>query len=346
MANTNNPNNQERLAMEDDAFRRSMRQRQDPQAKAWVALDGKAEGLEDQMGRGTREVDRRVSSVFEIEREMADARTARDDFLSENERPGFLSGEQKRWDERYQGLESNVDGLQKDFTDAVSKSTPEELGALQAQIGQRRDELVKTIEERQGIARLPSEHGQGEDLHAQAAQAMETSLLERRGQRSGSQQEDERGQGEGATAGGSYRQRPNFGAYATTVDEATERKQLEEDQRTLHLELGRPATDAQVQRFERERAERQEQERQQASQAGTSASTAMPAAEATTAKRGVEAAGQAAQEDLSVQAAAAIASPLSELRAARNEKQAQAELGQAQGTQHKRDWGQESGQGM
>jgi hypothetical protein len=277
---------------------------------------------------------------------MTDARTARDDFRSETERPGLLSGERKQWDERYQGLESNVAGLQKDFTEAVSKASPEELDALQVQIGHRRDELVKTIEERQGIARLPSEQGQGEDLHAQAAQAMDTSLLERRGQRGGSQQEDERGRGEGAASGGSYRQRPNFGAYVTTVDEANERKQLEEDQRTLHLELGQPATDAQVQRFERERTERQEQERQQANQAGNSASAATPGPEATTAKRGVEAAVQAGQEDLSVQAAAAIAPPLSELRAARNEKQAQSEQGQAQGTQHKRDWGQESGQGM
>ncbi|MFY2764348.1 hypothetical protein [Arenimonas sp. MALMAid1274] len=345
MANTNNPNDQERLTMEDDAFRRSMRERQDPQAKAWVALDGKAEALEDQVGRGTREVDRRASSVFEIERDMTDARTARDDFRAENERPGLLSGERKQWDERYQGLEGNVAGLQKDFTEAVSKASPEELDALQAQIGQRRDELVKTIEVRQGIARLPSEQGQGEDLHAQVAEGMDTPLLERRGQRGGSQQEDERGQGEGAASGGSYRQRPNFGAYATTVDEATERKQLEEDQRTLHQQLGQPATDAQVQRFERERTERQEQERQQANQAGNGAS-ATPSADAPTAKRGVEAAGQAVQEDLSVQAAAAIAPPLSELRAARTEKQAQADQGQAQGTQHKRDWGQESGQGM
>jgi hypothetical protein len=333
------PNNVER----DEAFRETMRQREDGPAKAWVALDDKALELDQQVGQGVREREGRVSSVGDLQRALNDARSERDDFRAENAQPGRFSSDRQAWDEQYQGLDNNVSGLQKEFAGALRDSSPEELDAIGKQIDERRTALAQTIAERQGIARLPREEGQ-EDLHDQVLRTGQDNMAARRAQQD---QGQEQGEGEARGQGGSFRMRPNFGAYATTVEEENDRKRLEHDQRTVALDKGRPGTDAEMQAFEREGTERQNDDRQQqVAHAGNSAPAETLAVDAPTAKRGVQASSEGLQADLSVHASAAITPPLAELRAARDEKQAQAEHGQPQGAQRKRDWSQELGQGM
>lgn len=353
------PNNVER----DEAFRESMRLRDDGPAKAWVALDDKAQELDQQVGRDEREREGRATSVGDLERVLNDARNERDDFRAENPQPGRLSSERKAWDEQYQGLDNNVSGLQKDFAGALRDSSPEELDAIGKQIDERRAALAQTIAERQGIAKLPSEEAQEAE---QASRAGLDNMAARTAQQGQGQEE---GEGEARGQGGSFRMRPNYGAYATTVEEENNRKQLEHDQRTVALERGRPGTDPEMQAFERERNERQAQPSQQGGEASPYAEvSALPKRGQDDEKRHEQAVDQGQLDSLD----ASLETPLAARRTQRQEatqfqgtstvaeRQAKAEQvqsapaaekeqGQSQEGQsqaRKRDYGQDSGMGM
>lgn len=246
----------------DEQFRREMRERQDPQAQAWVAKDNAALELQDQVDRGTREVDRRQGAAVELHRALEDARQEREDFRADNPRPGMFSGERKGWDAEYGRLDQHASEVQQEWQEALRKSSPEELKAMGDRIKEDREQLAKTIAERQGIALMPSEEAGQEDLHAQVSSAGMANMAARRQQQDQGQEEGE-GQGEGRGQGGGMRLRPRYGAYATTLEEDRQNKQLEEDQRELGYRLGRRATDDELQAYERERQEHQQQEQGQ-----------------------------------------------------------------------------------
>lgn len=350
----------------DEAFRESMRRRQDPQAQAWVAKDNAALDLQDQVGRDASEVERRGSAVDDAYRAMHDAREERDNYRADHPRPGPMSGERKAWDQEYGQLDQHASELQQDWQQALQAAPPEELQAMRDRIEQDRQQLQQTIAERQGIALLPSEAAAQEDLHAQVSSAGMANMAARREQREQGQGEGE-GRGEGRGQGGGMRLRPNYGAYATSAEEHEQNKQLEEDQRTLAHRYGRTATDVEVQAHERERAERQQQAQTPGQEPGADEQRpAQGQAEPSTAAAQQEQPPQL-QEDLHTQVAG-MATPESilERRAKRaeqvrgtstfaeREQAAQAAAAQAAPAQsaaapaqeRKREDGQSSGMGM
>lgn len=278
------PIDPESLDAKDSAFRHSMQEKQalDPEARKWVELDEKANGL-------AGEVDDLVptESVWDLEMSLTQARTERDEFR-QTWRPGAYEGDaQKQWDKQNEALDENVSRIQKDFTTALQESTPEDLDQLQDQIAQRREELVKTIEERQGIAYLPSEVAQRErgqededgqrtesltDLQAarrarqeeddqrlgdgeqeewapgQNQPVDEPSLSELRAKRNAAMEQDAEGKKGDAIELSEGDLQPggrhaySYSAYATTTDQAAAYKQLEDDQREFAYQNGRAAT--------------------------------------------------------------------------------------------------------
>ena len=281
MADRKNPDS---LDAEDSAFRHSMQEKQakDPEARKWVELDEKANGLAGEVD----DLEPR-ESVWDLEMSLTQARTERDEFR-QTWRPGAYEGDaQKLWDKENEALDENVSRIQKDFTKALQESTPEDLDQLQDQIAQRREELVKTIEARQGIAYLPSEVAQRERgqenvdgqrpeslTEMQAArrarfeenerrlgagdheeewnpgqsQLDEPSLTELRAKRNAATEQDaeaNRGDSIDRSEGDLQpggRYAYSYSAYATTPEQAAAYKQLEDDQREFAYQNGRAAT--------------------------------------------------------------------------------------------------------
>lgn len=263
MADDNNPQVQT-LAKQDETFRQTMRdkQSQDPQAEKWVNLDNQAADLQQDVQGAKQEKAQRPQRGEDAYKALADARGERDDFQKANPDADNYAGGKEKWNQEIGSLDKTVSDRQADFGVALKNSTPDQLQNLQDQIDQKREALTKTIEERQGIAKLPSESGQNqEDQQSQERGANEIqevgvgnygaqgSMADRLNNRRAQQ-----GQTQDDSGAVGRRLRPNFSAYATSLDEHNADKQLEQDQATLRRELGRPATNEEMQKFESDRA--------------------------------------------------------------------------------------------
>lgn len=261
---------QQRLAMKDYDFRQNMqaRKEQDPAALRWVELDAQASTLEEKVQRDERRLERRPNDVLAREQELNDARQDRQQWREENPRPGMFSGKQKEWDQQYQELDAQVSEARKGFTAALAKASPEELNAIKQKIEERREALVNTIAERQGVAMLPSEEAAKVQEKAQQ-QNSGAELVDRIADRRAEQAaRNDDSQDDGTRAG--RRLQPNFAAYAETTEQREASRQLEEDQNTMHLRLGRRATNEEMLAFEQEKRHKQDQE---SSQQGNQASS-------------------------------------------------------------------------
>lgn len=270
MPTENQINNQERLDMQDYAFRQSMleRQSQDPEAKQWVELDQQAETLQSKVERDENRLEKRPQSVIDYHQQLQDARQARSDFQTDSPRPGFFSGAQKQWDADYTQLDRNVGSAKQDLSIAAKKASPEELEALRVKIAERRDELIETITKRQGISMLPSEvasqsQGQNQDQtltqtsgRVSGQENLSDKIATRRGMAEEQSQQDVGAGGERA----GRRLQPNWAAYAETAEDIQFTRQLEEDQRTLHQRFHRPATHEEVVAYQEARKAQEQQE--------------------------------------------------------------------------------------
>lgn len=194
---------------------------------------------------------------------MRSARQARSDFQVETPRPGHRSTAQEQWDAEYAKLDQNVVSSQRDHMAALGNASPEDLEALRVKIGESRQDLTASISKRRGISHHSSdETSQSEvqvsthsDVQISSAGNLSDRVASRRAMSDGQDQDGEDG---GQRAG--RRLQPNWAAYAETNDDRESARQLEDDQRTLHQRLNRPATHEEVVAFQEARKAEAQQE--------------------------------------------------------------------------------------
>lgn len=144
---------------------------------------------------------------------------------------------------------------------AAEQATPEEIAKVQNQMRLERAKLDGDVQPHQGLGQVmegnsqAQEHGQARDRAQDwSPSRMEDLRAARRPQAA------EPGQGWDRQQGDTPRLDPSYGAAADTNESRAADRQLEEDQRTMHLALGRPATDQEMQDFQARRAEQETQQ--------------------------------------------------------------------------------------
>jgi hypothetical protein len=248
----------EQLIEMDADFRASMHRKAstDPKAKEWVEQDNQALTAEADAGRMAHDRDSRGMNLMEAEKALQSSRDARDDFRSDNARPGvFHPKHQRAWNEAYEGHNQNVRSMNAGFLDAARKSTPQEIEQLQKKIEERQAEQAQAIEQRQDIAKLPSEQHQThvkQSLKERIDTVQQDYTPSQEGgfaARLNSRRESELAEGaaqEGASQG-SARRRVDYAAYAASgAEDAAYAKQLEKDQQEVQFKLGRRGTNEEM----------------------------------------------------------------------------------------------------
>src|SRR5690606_2442438 len=229
----------------DEQFRQQMKDRAstDPKAKKWVELDESAQKQEQRVGKYENEISKRQNfPLNEVEQRLQDARDARDEFLQGDGSHGLRG---KAYDDKLASLHQDVDQMQRQFEHQLRYASPEKIEALQARMAEKQEALNGTVLERQAIATLPSE---------ERAQAHAKSLEERSERVLAVETPAQTNQGQSGEHDTPVRGMIDFSNYAKTAEEELAyMKQLEEDQRVLHQQLGRRATDEEMHAYQAKR---------------------------------------------------------------------------------------------
>lgn len=254
---------EDHMAAADEMFRNQMRQSDDPQAKQWVQLDSQAQQGERALSKDQTDKDRRLNSgsqLQEAEQQLDVARNTRDEHMAQG-RPVFYDRDGRaEYDARLKSMNGEIATTQKSFTETVKQSSTEEITKLQERIEQRQQGLDSTVADRQGIAKLPSEHaqaeqqGQGLSMHERIAQSRQAWTPADDAQSQGQQ-----GNGQGQVQGQSAQQpdgteagqrvRPNYAAMNETNEDRAFAKQLEADQAAAHQHYGHLPNDKEMKEF-------------------------------------------------------------------------------------------------
>lgn len=280
----------------------------------------------------------RQMSPTDLEEQLAQARGERDEWRQGNPRPTSGAG-QNDWDNQYHQLNGKVVLAADRFDKSLQNASPEELTAVSNKIDQRMEALNETMEKQrpgQAASQKDQDNQQGQQADDQAelrVQAMSAPNLEDRLSARRNQGQEE----EGAAVG--RRLQPNFGAYATTVEEEDNFKQQEENRLAAQRELGRAPTHDEVLKYESNLAEQalQEAPRQQAPAQASQASADQD--EARTQDQGATQAASS-EQDLHTQTAQITSSPMADRLAARRQQQTEGNEA-SNGEQSERQSGQE-----
>lgn len=258
MAQPINHEENERKAMADYEFRRSMEAKagdDDYAAKRWLELDKQGTQIGHAIKQDERDLEDRPDRMTQAEREYQEARDERDDFLADNERPAFYKPREiKEYDKQKSAVEQSVEDARATHMKACEDMDPEQIQEIQDRLAVRQQEWADTMKERQGIAMLPSEQEAERNDQSQAA-GQEASEAQGNGNQEEDGQSDQGGIQLSANAG---RSRSTYAGYATTQDEHDELKQLEQDQLALQHQLGRRATHDEVVAFQEDRTKQEQ----------------------------------------------------------------------------------------
>jgi hypothetical protein len=170
-------NEKARLAEADQKFREDMeaKAKMDPDAQRWVDADRRAQTHEQSIESLQRDADGRGQGVNDAEAALTQARTERDDWLAENERPmAFNIAGRRAWDAEKGAHDNAVKVGREALKEAAERAEPEAIEQAQERIREQQAELGKSMAERQDIAKLPSEKAQAQDGEGNAQQQQPT----------------------------------------------------------------------------------------------------------------------------------------------------------------------------
>lgn len=170
-------NEKARLAEADQKFREDMeaKAKLDPDAQRWVDADRRAQTQEQSIESLQRDADGRGLAFNDAEKALTQARTNRDDWLAENERPmAFNIAGRRAWDAEKGAHDNAVKEGREALKEAAERAEPEAIEQAQERIREQQAELGKSMAERQDIAKLPSEKAQAQDGEGNAQQQQPT----------------------------------------------------------------------------------------------------------------------------------------------------------------------------
>ena len=250
MTDEQTPEAQLAASIKDEKFREEMRQRTDPNATQWQALDESVQKQEKRVSEYSHEIDKRKNlgpDLLETERQLSDAQDARDAHLASG-RPGIFSRkEREAYDTGLASLAGEVSTYQKHLVDLAKKSDPERIEQLQIRMQEKQQALQESLERRQGIAKLPSEE-QGDSQKSENTQRAPFSMQD---------------QIEKAMNSWS----PNSHLEGREKQEDLNwARQLEQDQLAVRQRVGRNPTDEEMHAYQAEREQQQAKQGQRSAQ--------------------------------------------------------------------------------
>lgn len=250
MTDEQTPEAQLAASIKDEKFREEMRQRTDPNATQWQALDQSVQKQEKRVSEYSHEIDKRKNlgpDLLETERQLSDAQDARDAHLAMG-RPGIFSRkEREAYDTELTNLAGDVSTFQKHLVELARKSDPERIEQLQVRMQEKQQALQESLEQRQGIAKLPSEE-QGASQKAEDKQRAPFLMQD---------------QIEKAMNAWS----PDVRLEAREKQEDLNwTRQLEQDQQAVRQQVGRNPTDEEMHAYQAERKQQQTKQGQRSAQ--------------------------------------------------------------------------------
>lgn len=143
----------------DQRFREQVASSPAPGAKQWTALDNQAHAQQSELNRLQRSLDRRqdperLLMLEKLATELAQQRHA----METRGRPNvFLIKQRAEYDKQMGEVESGLKEARKDIRDWLRRSEPAEIQKHQERMAGKQEELLRTIEQRQNLGRMPSE---------------------------------------------------------------------------------------------------------------------------------------------------------------------------------------------
>lgn len=152
----------------DQQFRAQMASRKDPVAEKWTELDRKAHEQKSEVERMQRSMERRLDPerLVMLEERAADLANQRHEMEVRGRPNLFLVKQRAAYDKQMAELEAGLKETRKDIRTWLRKSDPSEIAKHQERMANKQEELVKTIEQRQGVGQMPSERAQEEQQRA------------------------------------------------------------------------------------------------------------------------------------------------------------------------------------
>lgn len=250
MTDEQTPEAQLAAALKDEKFREEMRQRTDPDATRWQSWDESVKKQEKRVSEYSHEIDKRLNlgpDLLETERQLTEAQDARDAHLGQG-RPGiFARKEREAYDAQLAELNGDVSSYQKHLVELARKSDPERIEQLQVRMQEKQQALQESLEQRQGIAKLPSEE-QGASQKAEDKQRAPFSM------------QDQIDKAMNAWS-------PNVQLEGREKQEDLNwARQLEQDQLAVRQRVGRNPTDEEMHAYQAEREQQQTKQGQRSAQ--------------------------------------------------------------------------------
>ena len=236
---------QDKLQHQDAVLREEMRQKagQNPSAQRWVDLDQKVDTHRGAVEALSGHVERRQDAAQDAQQTYESAVQDRQSFLLDNPRPSVLNPSKRQsWDKESLGYANVVEERRQGLLEAAQDAEPSAIGQMQERLADHRQQMEKALEQRQGIAKLPSERAAELEKEPVLMEAkLPDSLLLAREQRRAKMVEQ-----------GSPTERPRYGE---TLEDRRGMAQLEETQAVLTQRHGQRPTEKQISDYEAERAE-------------------------------------------------------------------------------------------
>ncbi|CAO3301889.1 MULTISPECIES: hypothetical protein [Stenotrophomonas maltophilia group] len=160
----NNHNHHEK----DQQFRAQMASSKEPVAEKWTELDRKAQEQKSEVERMQRSMERRLDPerLVALEERAADLANQRHEMEVRGRPNLFLVKQRAAYDKQMAELEAGLKETRKDIRTWLRKSDPAEIAKHQERMASKQEELVKTIEQRQGVSQMPSERAKEEQQRA------------------------------------------------------------------------------------------------------------------------------------------------------------------------------------
>lgn len=257
----------------DQMFRERMQASDQPEAKRWVELDQQAQKGEKELNADQSALQQRKDqglSLHEVEQNLNQARNGRDALMSQGRPSVFQREEREAYDQKLGKWNEEIASNQKAFGEMVKQSSPEEIQKLQTVMEQRQQEVGKLVDERQGIAKLPSEQLSMREQIQQSREAWAPEFdregrFQGNGQGLSQTQEQSDRQSDGTAMGRKIE--PRWDKAFVTPDDMKQAQQIQDDQTAFKQQNGRAGTDQEMQAFAKEREAREAQQGQGQSQA-------------------------------------------------------------------------------